>query len=404
MAEDAEMPRFALWILLLMAPPVLWAQSSSPGAAATAKDSGATSPAWRTRTIRFASEKAVLGLPLTTGKVVPHCSTDGTAFFDISSGSAMAGSQLFSISTDGEVKHLLRKLPFGFSNVSVLDFFAGETLVTLLKAEQRDGGTDSSPPRETDYFVSISDHDGDLSKLVQIDIRFRPLKVARFGAGDLVVLGWDEGNLQPELAMLKEDGTIRRFIDLDEKRPSAARGVEKEGTAAERESPALKSLQGAAFAPYGSEVMLTYPGTAKPIQVLTGVGESRTIPIALPAGYVLHDALASSGSSRGTLIVRAQEAKVQAKLSVDDATPAPKMHLFEMASSPGPSSGAFLDELIFAKPQVSDVTCAGSSSLTALFYDTIPDANKTAPSPGTENATDGPQDVPTQLVVSTTRR
>jgi hypothetical protein len=75
-----------------------------------------------------------------------------------------------------------------------------------------------------------------------------------------------------------------------------------------------------------------------------------------------------------------------------------------MVSSPGPSSGAFLDELIFAKPQVSDVTCAGSSSLTALFYDTIPDANKTAPSPGTENATDGPQDVPTQLVVSTTRR
>lgn len=271
---------------------------------------------------------------------------------------------LISVSTDGNVKRLLRKSPVEFNSVYVRDFFAGDhTLVTLLEGDKRDRGTEASPPRQVAYFLSSSDHDGGLSNLVPLSIRFKPLKVAVFASGEILVLGWDEGNLLPELAVVREDGTIRRFVDLDNNR-SGDRGS--------RSAVTLDSLRGAVFVSYGSELLLTYPGTTRPVRVLGAAGTGRTIPIALPGGLTLHDVLVSTG--RGTLVVWAQAVDNSDKTAKDQAPSKPNQRLFEMSSY----NGSLLREFVFDKPDISDVACAANSSLTAIFYDTPAKADQVA--------------------------
>jgi hypothetical protein len=359
--------------------------------AALARAASPPQQPWRKTTVRFTNEKPVLGLPVDSNRARLRCANDGVVFFDLTADStAAAAPMLYSISRDGEVKHLLRKLPIDYTDVSVRDFFAGEgTLVTLLQAEKRD--SPEMRPREVDYFLSTSDHDGDLPNLIQMDVRFRPLKVATFGSGDFMVLGWDEGNLLPELALLKGDGTIRRFVDMDDRKPGA--DPEKE---AARERVTLEALEDAVFVPYGSEVLLTYPGTAKPVLVVGAGGQSRSIPISLPGGFVLHDVLVSEAP--WSLVLRAQEPRdPKAK---EDAGKVPQPRMFAMDSTHG---SLIREYVIDTKPLISEVTCAAKNSLTAMFYDTV-DAGKTAANGGTTAVADEAADASKQLVVSTVRQ
>jgi hypothetical protein len=335
----------------------------------------------------FISEKPVLGLPLGTNRPRAHCSVDGTAFFDLTASSARAGQDIYGISLDGSVKHLLRKLPIDYTNVSVRDLFTGDgQIVTLLQADKRDTGTEASPPRETDYFIALEDTAGDLSDLIQLQLRFKPVRVARFGNGDIVILGWDEGNLLPVLASVRTDGTPHRFIDFDTARPS----LNAQFAARAEQRATLDMLQGASFVASGSDILLTYPGTTKPIRRLTSSGETFTIPIFIPGGYVLNDILVSSGPR---FIVRVKELPPASPPPADAADRPPRMLVLEEDAR----SGALVREIIFSKPTPADLTCAPNSTLSAIFYDAIPDTNHS-------QATDPAAAPPTQLVVSTTRR
>jgi hypothetical protein len=423
---------FACWVVVTVGAPVAWAQDSAPvvapaAAVAAPTNAGGTGagpavavagangnavvapaavvaavpatavPAPRERTMqtRFSREKPVLGLPLGSSTARAHCATDGTAFYDLASSGTSAGQALYGVSPEGGVKHVLRKLPIDYTEVLVRDFFAGDQqMVTLLEADKRDGGADAGPPRATDYFLSLEDQAGDSSDLVLLSVRFKPVKVARFGAGDVMMLGWDEGNELPVLAMVKEDGTIRRFIDFDDpRRPGTREDQIQAEEAAARERVTFKTLEGATFVAYGTEVLLTYPGTTKAVLAMGASGETRSIPIQIPPGYVLSDVLASSGG-RATLVVRVKEADERTKPDPAEAAK-PKMMLIEYDSVHGSRIG----RIVFDKPAVADVTCAPNSSLVAIFPDAIPDVDHAASS----NATPGAV-VPMQLVVSTARR
>jgi hypothetical protein len=373
-----------------------------PGALAQSSPQAVVAPA-RVRppaTLKFNGEKPVTGLPLDGSKSTAHCSPDNVAFFNVASGDTTSGAQgLYRVSTGGEVRHLMRKVPMDFTSVSVRDFYVGEqTLVTLLEAVKRADGMENSPPMETGYFLSVSDRDGDLSKLVRLDIRFKPLKVAVFGSGEFMVLGWDEANLLPTVALLKEDGSVSRFLELVDPRPAARNRNGGESAkvveAPVREAVTLTSLQGAAFVPFGGDVLLTYPGTVKPIRVLTTIGDGRSIPIAIPGGYVLHDVLVTGQGYK--LVVRVQEAGETKKDATEDSTKEPVRRLFEMSSY----DGSLMRELVFDTPRVSEVTCAGNSSLMAIFSQTIADAGQSAADGVAKPDGGGAK----QLVVSTARR
>jgi hypothetical protein len=320
--------------------------------------------------LRFIDEKPVLGFPLAISQFKAYCAIDGTAFFDPTPSGATAGQDMYGVSPDGAVKHVLRKLPIEFTDVTVRDFFAGDRqLVTLLEADKRVDGTDASPPRETNYFLSLEDETGDMSSLVPLALRFKPVKIARFGSSDVVMLGWDEGNALPVLAFLGEDGTVHRFIDGDERRPDVTSDAAAAQAAAGHTKDTLEMLQGAALVAFGSDVLLTYPGTTKPVRVLSKSGETRTVPITIPAGWVLNDVLVSS--AHGTMVVRVKAVDDRSKPLPDAGGERPKMRLLEEDAN----HGTLIRELVPDKPTVAEVTCAANSTVSALFMDTIPDAN-----------------------------
>jgi hypothetical protein len=141
----------------------------------------------------------ILGLPQENDRSVTYCSDAGTTFVDLYRASSLSGSQseLFSISPSGEVKSLHRMMPTDFTDISIWDFFAADHTLVTLEAVKRDDPADTSVPRDIRYFLSLSDYDGGFAKLLSFELRFKPLKIAQFGSGDFLVLGWDETNLRP---------------------------------------------------------------------------------------------------------------------------------------------------------------------------------------------------------------
>ena len=392
--------RLASWFIVTLATAPVVTQSLPQSGPAAKTVPAASLPPWPQKMIHFSDEKAILGLPPVNNGSVVHCSNEGTFFVDLSADFSSSGSmgspELFSVSPGGEVKSLQRKTPSDFTAISLRDFFvADHTLVTLLEGVQPKEQSDKSAPREIHYFLSLSNYDGSFAKLISLNLRFKPLKVALFGSDDFLVLGWDETNLVPQLALLKEDGTIRRFVDLDyRKHPEffATYGSMKEAESSEQGGATLSLLQRAEFVPYGSQVLLTYPGTARPISVLSAVGEDRSIPIDLPRGFVLHDVLVSSPSY--PLILRAQPAEVSGKPAAV-AEVNRSQRLFEMNSH----NGSLLKEFLFDKPRLDAVKCASTSTLTAIFYDTA--AGVSHPAASTDKTK--PLENATQLVIGTAR-
>jgi hypothetical protein len=123
----AEVLRFVRWMLLgAVMGPAAWEQSLSQ---TPIKVSASASIAWKQKTVKFSKEKVVLGLPPGGSRSTVQCSSDNTAFFNLFADSTATGvaavPEIFGISTDGEVKHLLRKLPLDFNSLTIRDFFVG---------------------------------------------------------------------------------------------------------------------------------------------------------------------------------------------------------------------------------------------------------------------------------------
>jgi len=332
----------------------------------------------RDRAITFLNAQPVLGMPLEGTRQFGVCSSDGTTYFDASDTTGTTRVlDLYSVSTSGEVRRLQRRVPLEFSNVFKKDFFPAESsLVTLIEAQKRDDR--DGRPRETQYYLAVSGHDGDGSQALALDLKFKPLKVAQFGSGEYLVLGWEEANELEELAVLKTDGTVRRFIDLDQPQAGPA--------PAARVRETLDSLAGAAFVPFGSQVLLTFPGTVKPIWVVSDTGSRGAIQLEFPAGYLLHDVL--SGSDYRTTVARVQE-RVEAESSGQDEAAPPRQRVFEFVTQ----TGKRLREFTFDNVPVSAVTCAAKNSLGAVFEQPVGDSDGKAWLDGAK-----------QLVVATVRR
>jgi hypothetical protein len=357
------------WLAILLATTSILGQPMSRSVATS-----------RDRAISFLITKPVLGLPLDGSRRQGLCSSDGLTYFDRPANPTGNSRilDLYSVTTSGEVRSLSRTVPIEFTNVFNRDFFPGDsTLVTLIEAQKRDTNDPNVPPHEIQYYLSVSDHDGGGNKLLALDMHFKPLKVAQFGSGEFVVLGWQEANQLVQMAILKEDGTLRRFIDLDERSTGSQTPV---ATSAEA---TLASLTGAAFVPFGNRVLLTYPGTVRPIRVLNGSGPGGSLSLEYPPGYQLHDVL-NSGDGL-TIVARVQEmAELQTGKTDDAATPRQRMFEFQA------QTGKRIREFTFDNVPISAVSCAANHSLAAIFEQPVGTAT------GTNN--DGQ---PTQLVVGT---
>ncbi len=332
----------------------------------------------RTRAISFVSPTPALGLPAGLTHTTGVCSADGLSFFDTSADTDTP-SDLYTVSMTAEVKHLRRKLPLSYTALTVLSFYpADHTLVTLLKAEKRDDP--KSSPTTTDYFLSLSDHDGDQADLLELRLPFRPLRVAAFGSGDYLAVGWEPANQLPVMAVLKSDGTIRRFVDLGDLQRSDAKAAKN-----------LELLNAAAFVPFGNSVLLTFPGSNRPAQLASPNGTGGSIPLFIPSGYVLHDVLNFGGQN--PLVMRVEPLPQPP----DDKGKIPKpgpMRVFEVNSYTGA-----LREFTFTEAPPASVTCAAKSSLIAVYLSPVG-----TPAKAITSAAEPPAEIPMQMVVGSIRR
>ena len=302
------------------------------------------------RDARFHSGKAVTGLPTERG--VGSCSSDGLSFFP------GAGMDVYSLTGNGEVRHFERKAPGDFGRLVGLDFYPGdEGLVSLVEGDKLDERDADGKPREVEYFLSTSDHEGDLADLVRLSVRYRPVKAAMFTREEYLLLGWDTGNRLPVLAVLRGDGEVKRFIDLGGAGPRGTTRAEVE----KAEAADLKAAEGAKFVPFGKQVILTYPGTTRAMRFLSSVGQDRTLLLQMPAGYVLKDVLTTTGG-RMTLVARVLEVK-----QTDDKVPA-RVRLFEFDAIRGERIREFTFGEAGSKG-ADGVVCAAGGLLTGLFMD-----------------------------------
>jgi hypothetical protein len=167
-------------------------------------------------TLKFSGANELKGFPVLEATLAPlHCSNDGVTYLDgYRSVATQSTSELYSVSEEGDTQRIARALPSGYGRVLVKDFFAGDrSLISLLEASG--GKSASGDPKKISFFLSLSDRDGGHPSLVELNIPFQPYKVAILGLGEILVLGLDTSNGVPLLAMIRDDGTVDRFVDLD---------------------------------------------------------------------------------------------------------------------------------------------------------------------------------------------
>jgi hypothetical protein len=182
--------------------------------------------------------------------------------------------------TDLYSLHQISEAPSG-SNVVFLVNAAGDDM----REKKRDGSAhgahqESAESRASrhDYLV-IFDRDGNYQKKLQLDIAFRITHISPFSSGSFLAYGYDAVDRSPRLAMLKDDGTLLRYLEMPtgDAPESVARSKDGGGR-----GPAAY-LAPAQLVPQGRYVYLLQAGSDYPILKVSVAGAVEPIKPTLPA-------------------------------------------------------------------------------------------------------------------------
>ena len=360
-------------------------------------------PIWHKKELTFDAAKDAMGFPQAAGFGTPMCSTDGVAYFNVHADAAMLQPpEIYSVSMDGSVQNLRRQMPpIEYDSVQLVDFYvASHDLVSLLKAGKSEGSHDGEP-RDARYFLSLTKRDGSSGETLPLDVRFRPLKVAMFGSGQFLVLGWDELNLQPELVVLKSSGEVQHFLEFGDGKhdgPLESFTEAQKETEEKRAGSELRALQRVVLAPFDDDVLLLQPGSAAAIRVLSPVEEVRQIPVEFPDGYTLHDALVTPPDA--PLVLRARPPRELAKVgsSPSDFGQVQNLRVFEVDSY----HGSLLREFTANQVGVNQLACAPKNKVSAVFEQPQPNADGSTYNP--KDAASDPKKFVWKMVVETAPR
>jgi hypothetical protein len=213
----------------------------------------------------------LIGMPPSSIMGLPHCSSGGDIYLDVygvpdAAGEVRVFPDLYRISPQHEVKRIPRPTPSGYKQLTTGSFFAGErTLVSLIQAFQPAEKQENRTARHDNFFLAVTDRDGDHARLISLNLPFDPAKVAVFDSGLFVAIGIDRKARQPVVALLREDGTILRFLDLDSepKAQPATASIEAQEQSLKEIRTLVKSLGNSEFVPWGTDIVLGQPESEK---------------------------------------------------------------------------------------------------------------------------------------------
>jgi hypothetical protein len=237
------------------------------------------------------------------------CTQDGNFFIETASPADLRKSALSSIAIDGDS---YSATSFSLDTLSDLHdaqlkaYFATESeVVALLNATRNDAlstskhtlvvpKTGESFERETrsgtrhDYLATF-DRQGNYKGSVELDVPFTVRKIAVFGSGLLLVIGFDTDN-QTKFAFVNADGSLQRFLDTDKSLAGSEKMMEaldllKTQPDAFRANP-HPSLGLAQIVSFRDKLLFVLTGMTWIVEITPG-GVLRRIAIDVPQGFVI---------------------------------------------------------------------------------------------------------------------
>ncbi len=226
-------------LTLLLATSLSLGAGAQAGSEAAAGSVSAEAPAYR---VAFERRDAVPGIIASSAIKLPFvCTTDGTVFVSFLNDTAPVGvglpapppvlplSRLVSFSTTGKGQTFDLAQVNDLYISSELDHYVGESEVVLLVRAAREykpkrktyaikgggQGEFSSNAAEQRQYLVIFDRDGTYRKT--IDVEDLPLRIENLGvfpSGALLAFGYDSKDESPKLALLKEDGSLLRLLEI----------------------------------------------------------------------------------------------------------------------------------------------------------------------------------------------
>ncbi len=302
----------------------------------------------------------ILGYPM-------HCSSEGDVFLEIY---ALVDDRtqpnfpdLYRVSPNGEVKRIARPTPTGIKVFDTGSFYAaGGVLVSLIRASDPDVTGAAGGSSGKNFLLAVSDKDGDHPSLIKLGLGFDPLKVAAFSSGTLVALGIDRSKNLPVLALLRSDGRLWRFLDLNLAAGERGVGAGPSQAGEQRKAKALPtSLSAAQFAPWGSDILMALPGINSAVYHIRESGVVEEVDVKLIPGTHLESILGVDGTD--TWVIRAESAESTKKMGASNIVENPEQSLYEV----DPHSGVLRRRLDVHGPRPGEVACAVGERLTAIY-------------------------------------
>lgn len=129
-------------------------------------------------------------------------------------------------------------------------------------------------------YIVIFDRQGNYQKNIRLDVPFTIARLGVFSSGMFLAYGYGETDAVPKLAMLKEDGTLLKFLEIPKgDAPDSA----LETTDATRKGPAVY-LAPVQFAGQGHSIYLVQNKSKFPLLEVSEAGAIRVIKPKLPEG------------------------------------------------------------------------------------------------------------------------
>ncbi len=163
-------------------------------------------------------------------------------------------------------------------------------------------GADRSGLKEG-YYVCLFDRDGKLQSVHTLDSRYKPAKIAYFGADQFVLLRFDTINEKPSLTIMSADGQIVRMLDDQNSLPNGSdlqkgSGIKVDSGAPEffKQVAMVGTLSGWQFGYAAKQLLLLEPGADPVIWSISPGDEIRKVKLQMPPGTTAQSIVSSDGA------------------------------------------------------------------------------------------------------------
>jgi hypothetical protein len=263
--------------------------------------------------ISFERKDAVAGIDASPAIKLPfQCTSDGAVFVDMVPVGGRVQPPLYappplllvSVSPSGKaITFPLDQATEQLFDVREIDHYASDSRIVFLitaasenkpvqqEYTKSDGtqGQFTKNTAERHTYIVVFSRDGEHKKTIEADVAFEIKQIGMFPSGAFLAFGYDQKDHSPKLAMLKDDGTLMRPLEIGKgEAPESLFGT-KDGSG---NGPAVY-ITPSQLAPEGHSILVVQNKTTFPLVEVSEAGEIRAIHPALPKEMQIEGVIAS---------------------------------------------------------------------------------------------------------------